>query len=79
MNTGKYCTNADREDDEDYTGTGIYVRATNSKAEVVNADLAQLDQESLLRWLRSRGGENRWAEQTVGILLGYPNLLDGQD
>lgn len=53
--------------------TGIYVRALNGdKWESV--DLAQLDRDSLLIFLRSRGGENPWAEDVVGILLGHGHL-----
>jgi len=50
--------------------TGIYVRALDQdKPESV--DIAQLNKESLLRWLRSRGGRNEWAENVVLILLGH--------
>jgi hypothetical protein len=53
--------------------TGIYVRAkVDNKWKSV--DIAQLDKESLLRWLRSRDGDNPWAEDVVGILLGHGNL-----
>jgi hypothetical protein len=41
-----------------------------------------LDKESLLLWLRSRGGKNTYAEDVVGILLdhGHLNPLDaGKD
>lgn len=41
-----------------------------------NFDIADLTKESLLEWLRSRGGENKWAEDTVGILLGHGALND---
>lgn len=34
-------------------------------------DAAELDRDSLLEWLRSRGGENAWAESVVLILLGH--------
>lgn len=51
--------------------TGIYVRAVND-ADVFSAhDIATLDRESLHKWLRSRGGRNLWAENTVLQLLGY--------
>jgi len=55
-------------------GTGVYVRALNTSGEWINADIAQLDAESLLTWLRSRGGDNPWAEDVVGILLGHGHL-----
>lgn len=50
--------------------TGIYVRAKrDDKWESV--DIAVLTKESLLSWLRSRGGSNPWAESTVALLLGH--------
>jgi hypothetical protein len=51
--------------------TGIYVRAKDPWDSWANADIAELDRVSLLRWLRSRGGENLWAENTVMALLGH--------
>lgn len=51
--------------------TGIYVRALNSAGRMESADIARLDRESLKRWLRSRGGQNEWAEAVVLILLGH--------
>lgn len=55
------------------TETGIYVRAmVFGKYETV--DISMLDKESLLAWLRSRGGENHFAEDCVGILLGHGRL-----
>lgn len=51
--------------------TGIFVRAINTEGRWDNADIAQLDKESLLEFLRSRGGQNEWAENVVGILLGH--------
>ena len=52
--------------------TGIYVRAKDMADLVwVNADIAHLDRESLRRWLRSHGGDNPLAENTVLILLGW--------
>ena len=54
-----------------YGKTGIYVRARSQSGRIVDADIAQLEGPSLLRWLRSRGGENAWAENTVGQLLGH--------
>ena len=50
--------------------TGIYVRAKHN-GKWFNADIAELDKASLLAWLRSRGGENKWAESVVGTLLGH--------
>lgn len=52
--------------------TGIYVRAKNPETNKwLNADIAILTYRSLMIWLRSRGGENRWAESTVALLLGH--------
>jgi hypothetical protein len=56
-----------------YQPTGIYVRVRTPDG-WGNADIAQLGQASLLRWLRSRGGENLWAENCVMALLGYSQL-----
>lgn len=59
----------------DGPSTGIYVRAwSDSDDKWVNADIARLDKESLLYWLKSRGGDNPWAEDVVGILLGHGHL-----
>ena len=53
--------------------TGIYVRAKrDGKWESV--DISELTAESLLQWLRSRDGDNPWAEDVVGILLGHGHL-----
>jgi hypothetical protein len=53
--------------------TGIYVRAiVDGKPQSV--DIACLDADSLLGWLRSRGGNNAWAEHVVLMLLGHRPL-----
>lgn len=39
-------------------------------------DIGQLSKQSLLEWLRSRGGDNPWAEDLIGILLGHGHLHD---
>jgi hypothetical protein len=62
---------------DEETGTGIYIRAklVNGGTERwVDADLVELDKASVLAWLRSRGGDNPWAENCVGILLGHGPL-----
>jgi hypothetical protein len=59
--------------------TGISVRALMLDGRWDNADIAYLDKESLLAWLRSRGGNNEWAENVVGILLGHGNLHTKED
>lgn len=47
---------------------GIPVRAKRD-GKFGTHDLAELDTDSIKRWLRSRGGANEWAENTVLILL----------
>jgi len=55
--------------------TGIYVRAQHPDTmKWENADIVTLDAPSLLTWLRSREGDNCWAEDVVGILLGHGHL-----
>ena len=50
--------------------TGIMVRAlVDGLPESV--DIARLDRQSLLDWLRSRGGDNDFAEHVVLLLLGH--------
>jgi hypothetical protein len=56
---------------KDITETGIYVRALDQEGRWGSHDIAQLDRESLLAWLRSRGGDNLWAENCVLLLLGH--------
>ena len=66
--------------------TEIYVRAQNAKGRYENADIAELNKESLQEWLRSRGGDNPWAENCVALLLGHsafewkprPDTPDGE-
>lgn len=50
--------------------TGILVRA-RWEQRWVNADIYWLTLDSLRRWLRSRGGDNPWAESVVEILLNH--------
>ena len=62
--------------------TGIYVRALTGNPQFGGGvwgshDIAHLTRESLLVWLRSRGGENAWAENVVGILLGHGHIVNG--
>jgi len=58
--------------------TGIYVRAQRASGSWESADISTLDRNSLLEWLRSRGGNNVWAENVVGILLGHGHLHGGE-
>ena len=54
--------------------TGIYVRALHIGGAWESADIATLEPESLLGWLKSSGGDNELAENVVGVLLGYGHL-----
>lgn len=51
--------------------SGIWVRARYPDGGYGTTDLAHLTKESFFAWLRSRGGKNEWAENTVAALLGY--------
>ena len=55
--------------------TGIYVRAW-LKDSVGSYDIFELTKESLHEWLKSRGGNNLWAESTVAVLLGHDGFDD---
>lgn len=55
-------------------GTGLYVRASLPNGGIDSVDIAALDKASPLEWLRSRGGDNPWAEDVVGILLDHGHL-----
>jgi len=57
-----------------YGETGIYVRAFVENGECISCDIADLEKESLLVWLKKNNGENRVAEDVVGILLGHGHL-----
>jgi len=48
--------------------TGFYCRAMNGD-KWVSADIAELDRDSLRAFLRSRGGENLWAENIIAGLF----------
>ena len=54
-----------------FATTGIYVRAKNPAGKWGSFDIADLDRDSLHTWLRSRGGDNLWAENCVLMLLGH--------
>jgi len=51
--------------------TPIYVRALDPEGNMIAANLAQLDADSVIRWLRSKGEYSTIAEQTVLVLLGH--------
>lgn len=56
---------------KDGARTRILIRAQGPDGKWQNADIYDLDADSLRTWLRSRGGKNLWAESVVGILLGH--------
>ena len=60
---------------EENVKTGISVRAKFPDGHFGTADIYFLTKESLLEWLRSRGGENVWAENVVGVLLGHGTIF----
>lgn len=51
--------------------TGIPIRARGPDGGWGTFDIFDLTRDSLKTWLRSRGGENEWAENVVLILLGH--------
>lgn len=53
--------------------TGIYIRAKYQES-WGSYDIYELDKESLIKFLKSRGGDNQWAENVVGVMLGHGNL-----
>lgn len=55
----------------DLPESGIYVRAKDERDQWDSVDIVHLDKPSLKTWLRSRGGENEWAENCVLLLLGH--------
>lgn len=54
--------------------TGIYVRAQDINGSWVSCDMCELTKSSLLEFLKSRGGDNPWAEDCCGIILGHGHL-----
>jgi hypothetical protein len=63
-----------RANGEEVPESGILIRAIAPTGDGVRADISLLDKSSLLAWLRSGGGDNRLAEDVVGILLGHGRL-----
>ena len=53
--------------------TGIYIRAKHD-GKWGSYDISYLTKVSLLSWLKSHDGNNPWAEDVVGILMGYGHL-----
>lgn len=54
--------------------TGIYIRAQRPDGTWDAIDIAELDKESLLTFLRRDGDRNPLAENVVGVLLDHGNL-----
>lgn len=59
---------------EAFYKTGIFVRAFTPENKWDAVDIVLLEKKSLLEWLRSRGGDNPYAEDVVGIVLGHGHL-----
>lgn len=57
----------------DTSNLGLLVRVKNGPGWDV-ADAYALTRESLLRWLRSRGGKNLWAENIIMDIMGYDHF-----
>ena len=57
-----------------HEATPLWIRAWHPVDGVGTYNVAELTAESLLVWLKSRGGDNPWAEDCVGILLGHRHL-----
>jgi len=55
--------------------TGIFVRAKNGDS-WGSYDCAVLDKPSFLSWIRSRGGSNAFAEDILGLVMGYGRFSD---
>ena len=55
--------------------TGIFVIAKYEE-NFIAADISTLTTLSLVHWLRSRGGKNIWAENTVLTLLGHESMAE---
>lgn len=51
--------------------TGIYIRAIGADGRWGTYDIAQLDRDSLVEFVRSRGAVTTWALHIVLILLGH--------
>jgi hypothetical protein len=56
--------------------TGIFVRAMLPDGSWDSVDISHLTAESLLEWLRSRGGKNAWAENVVLTMLGHNQIAE---
>ncbi|MFN6572361.1 hypothetical protein [Dendronalium sp. ChiSLP03b] len=59
---------------EKWEGTGIFIRAQFDDETWEVVEISHLDKASLLAWLKSKGGDNRLAENCIGVLLGHGHL-----
>ncbi|QGJ88936.1 hypothetical protein PBI_TEAMOCIL_85 [Microbacterium phage Teamocil] len=57
--------------------TGVYVRAQRPDDRWDSVDMAELDRESLIEFVKSRGPVTDWARDLVLLLLGHSR--DGLD
>lgn len=57
--------------ENDAAQTGLFVRAMAPDGKFGSYDIGLLDRESLITWLRSRGGENVFAENCVLVMLNH--------
>lgn len=58
--------------------TGIYVRAHMPDGAVDNADIAELDADSLDAWLRARDSIE-WPISVVKLIMGHPQKQGDQE
>lgn len=66
----RHASNASWASDGSCGVTRIFVRAKLGH-EFGTHDLACLDLPSLRAWMRSRGGENQWAEDALALVLSH--------
>lgn len=65
-------TMAEREGNQPWDGlTGIYTRAIGQDGRWGSYDIAELDRDSLVRFIRSRGEVSAWAVHIILIMLGH--------
>lgn len=67
-------TDPERQCEQNHFATGIYLRAKGQDGRWGSYDIAELDRASLVEFLRSRGGQNVWAENVVLIMLAHAPL-----
>lgn len=57
-----------------HEATGLYVRAQGQDGRWDTYDMAELDRDSLVEFIRSRGEVSTWAVHITLILLGHDRL-----